>query len=153
MSAFACLSIWRGRKVSCSPDVELLARLRSSSATQEKLQYPLGTPVAVLLPNGSPVKTANPDFNLRTRPTHIRLCLRCQHSHWLMILRWVYSGWLLAIANIKCCSTEAPPNTATHRRLGREQLFSPANPQNSFIMHKISHLVKQLGVSSSFTIG
>lgn len=80
-SAFACLSIRRGRKASCSPDVELLARLRSSSATQDKFQYPLGTPVAVLLPNGPPVKTENPDFNLRSMPTHIRPCLCCQRSH------------------------------------------------------------------------
>lgn len=48
-----------GASASCSPEVELLARLRSSSATQEKLQYPLGTPAAVLPPNGSPEKEIN----------------------------------------------------------------------------------------------
>lgn len=135
-----CLSIKRGRKASCSPDVELLARLRSSSATQDKFQYPLGTPVAVLLPNGPPVKTENPDFNLRSMPTHIRPCLRCQGSHWFMILRWVYSGWLLAIANIKCCSAEAPPNTATHRRLGKANVQSRKSTK---FIHK----------SHNFTIG
>lgn len=125
--------IWGGPKASCSPDVELLVRLRSSSATQEKLQYPLGTLALVWPSNGSPVKTANPDFISGTQDTHIRTCLWCQCSHWLMILWWVYLGRLLAIGNIKYCS--AARNTAEHRRLCCEQMFSPAaqfNPQTTF---------------------
>lgn len=94
----------RGRTTSCSPVVELLVRLKSSSATQEKLQYPLGTLATFLPPNGLPVKTANPDFNSWTQDTHKRTCLPRQWSHWLMILWWDYLGRLLAIGNIKCCS-------------------------------------------------
>lgn len=47
--------------MSDSPDMgtESLGKLRSSSATQEKLQYPLGTPAALLPPDGSPAITAN----------------------------------------------------------------------------------------------
>lgn len=53
--------------MSDSPDtgMESFGKLRSSSATQEKLQYPLGMPAAVLPANGSPAKTAKPNFTFR----------------------------------------------------------------------------------------
>lgn len=70
----ACPSIWGELTVSDSPDVELLGKLRSSSATQEKLQYPLGMPAAVLPPNSSPAETVNPHFSFLSKwKTDIKL--------------------------------------------------------------------------------
>lgn len=74
--------IWGGggRTASGSPDVDLLLRLKTSSATQEKFQYPLGTLASISPPTSWPVKTANPDFNSGTQDTHKRTCLWCQWS-------------------------------------------------------------------------
>lgn len=55
--AFACPSAWGGLTASDSPDVESPGKLRSSSATQEKLQYPLGVSAAILPVGCSPAKT------------------------------------------------------------------------------------------------
>ena len=70
----ACLSVWGGATTSDSPDVGevSLGKLRSSSATQEKLQYPLGTSDAVLPADGSPANTANPRLTFRAHKTIIK---------------------------------------------------------------------------------
>lgn len=43
---------------------ESSGKLRSSSATQEKLQYPLGMLAALPPANGSPAKTANQHYTI-----------------------------------------------------------------------------------------
>lgn len=74
--AWACPSVWGELTMSHSPDVGIdsLGKLRSSSATQEKLQYPLGMPVAAALPaNGSPAKTET-----TFRKSYFQsMCLKC----------------------------------------------------------------------------
>lgn len=94
-----CPSVWGGLTILHSPDVREASsgKLRSSSATQEKLQYPFGRPAAVLPTSGSPVQTESICHKSLRCSKKTEISWKCPGIHFIMIApRCVYLDWLFS---------------------------------------------------------